>query len=181
MSSSESVLTLCGNRECCLQSRCVRGAEHSVGIKATCIRDCSLTTPRLLLSSSDEIERRWKVLHHERNTCALTEIRDLGAPSPRVFHPLSRLVEILEGLLFVPEHQQSFGKIHQAPDPRRPVRGPRSPFDALFADADCPGVVTHRHVIQAKIRSDVRSEEHTSELQSRLHLVCRLLLEKKKK
>src|SRR2546422_5110462 len=27
----------------------------------------------------------------------------------------------------------------------------------------------------------VRSEEHTSELQSRLHLVCRLLLEKKKR
>src|SRR2546422_7191091 len=32
------------------------------------------------------------------------------------------------------------------------------------------------------VRSSVsRSEEHTSELQSRLHLVCRLLLEKKKK
>src|SRR2546422_5904074 len=30
-------------------------------------------------------------------------------------------------------------------------------------------------------RSMTRSEEHTSELQSRLHLVCRLLLEKKKK
>src|SRR2546422_1778743 len=30
-------------------------------------------------------------------------------------------------------------------------------------------------------RARVRSEEHTSELQSRLHLVCRLLLEKKKK
>src|SRR2546429_3885964 len=30
-------------------------------------------------------------------------------------------------------------------------------------------------------RSASRSEEHTSELQSRLHLVCRLLLEKKKK
>src|SRR2546422_7703033 len=29
--------------------------------------------------------------------------------------------------------------------------------------------------------SETRSEEHTSELQSRLHLVCRLLLEKKKK
>src|SRR2546422_1541653 len=29
-------------------------------------------------------------------------------------------------------------------------------------------------------RLEVRSEEHTSELQSRLHLVCRLLLEKKK-
>src|SRR5687768_17722756 len=30
-------------------------------------------------------------------------------------------------------------------------------------------------------RQGCRSEEHTSELQSRLHLVCRLLLEKKKK
>src|SRR2546422_10057899 len=32
-----------------------------------------------------------------------------------------------------------------------------------------------------KLTTVVRSEEHTSELQSRLHLVCRLLLEKKKK
>src|SRR2546429_4513230 len=31
------------------------------------------------------------------------------------------------------------------------------------------------------VPADFRSEEHTSELQSRLHLVCRLLLEKKKK
>src|SRR2546429_3951837 len=31
-----------------------------------------------------------------------------------------------------------------------------------------------------RTRSESRSEEHTSELQSRLHLVCRLLLEKKK-
>src|SRR2546422_7825375 len=31
------------------------------------------------------------------------------------------------------------------------------------------------------LRKNPRSEEHTSELQSRLHLVCRLLLEKKKK
>src|SRR5687768_17821218 len=37
----------------------------------------------------------------------------------------------------------------------------------------CPG--------RAILRSPSRSEEHTSELQSRLHLVCRLLLEKKKK
>src|SRR3989449_8471960 len=38
-------------------------------------------------------------------------------------------------------------------------------------DADLEKLVHHR----------LRSEEHTSELQSRLHLVCRLLLEKKKK
>src|SRR2546422_5184551 len=34
---------------------------------------------------------------------------------------------------------------------------------------------------QTSDRPQPRSEEHTSELQSRLHLVCRLLLEKKKK
>src|SRR2546422_4319538 len=38
-----------------------------------------------------------------------------------------------------------------------------------------PSIPTLNHVLQS------RSEEHTSELQSRLHLVCRLLLEKKKK
>src|SRR2546422_6953178 len=36
-------------------------------------------------------------------------------------------------------------------------------------------------VAETRGLSLVRSEEHTSELQSRLHLVCRLLLEKKKK
>src|SRR3989449_3979346 len=35
--------------------------------------------------------------------------------------------------------------------------------------------------VQRRVRALARSEEHTSELQSRLHLVCRLLLEKKKK
>src|SRR2546422_7068267 len=35
--------------------------------------------------------------------------------------------------------------------------------------------------LRTRRRHAVRSEEHTSELQSRLHLVCRLLLEKKKK
>src|SRR5205809_8008171 len=44
--------------------------------------------------------------------------------------------------------------------------------------ACCGGACARRRRSAAKIR---RSEEHTSELQSRLHLVCRLLLEKKKK
>src|SRR3712207_7203714 len=35
-------------------------------------------------------------------------------------------------------------------------------------------------VSDANVRSSIRSEEHTSELQSRQYLVCRLLLEKKK-
>src|SRR2546422_3724027 len=40
---------------------------------------------------------------------------------------------------------------------------------------------TGRRRFQKRSKRGKRSEEHTSELQSRLHLVCRLLLEKKKK
>src|SRR2546422_5232608 len=40
--------------------------------------------------------------------------------------------------------------------------------------------VSSNSVCKWRERFRVRSEEHTSELQSRLHLVCRLLLEKKK-
>src|SRR3712207_7848059 len=43
-------------------------------------------------------------------------------------------------------------------------------------------VAHHRDVLPgARERPRIRSEEHTSELQSRQYLVCRLLLEKKKK
>src|SRR5205809_1734043 len=43
------------------------------------------------------------------------------------------------------------------------------------------GLVVHAAERHAHEFAPQRSEEHTSELQSRLHLVCRLLLEKKKK
>src|SRR2546429_6376000 len=47
---------------------------------------------------------------------------------------------------------------------------------------DSAGLVQFVSFCRARIVSGCgRSEEHTSELQSRLHLVCRLLLEKKKK
>ena len=37
-----------------------------------------------------------------------------------------------------------------------------------------------REILDSRGNPTVRSEEHTSELQSQIHLVCRLLLEKKK-
>src|SRR2546422_8852240 len=42
-------------------------------------------------------------------------------------------------------------------------------------------LATHKELDKKLAELERRSEEHTSELQSRLHLVCRLLLEKKKK
>src|SRR2546422_8354993 len=66
---------------------------------------------------------------------------------------------------------------------RRPPRSTLFPYTTLFRSLDRPGKLSagialemHRHLSCVH-----RSEEHTSELQSRLHLVCRLLLEKKKK
>src|SRR5687768_17715390 len=59
---------------------------------------------------------------------------------------------------------------------RRPLDPGRRPLAGDAEDAQSQGQVPR--VVPA-VRA-VRSEEHTSELQSRLHLVCRLLLEKKK-
>src|SRR2546422_5574621 len=91
---------------------------------------------------------------------------------------------------------------------RRPPRSTLFPYTTLFRsspwkgvavyrplDEMAPSVVLHNMAMEtlspASVRPNtrnwgqrfhrhVRSEEHTSELQSRLHLVCRLLLEKKK-
>src|SRR2546429_3340605 len=90
---------------------------------------------------------------------------------------------------------------------RRPPRSTLFPYTTLFrsglfpaelavamahdlhdiATAPAPQSVEYflRETVKAVLpqdsQVDVRSEEHTSELQSRLHLVCRLLLEKKNK
>src|SRR2546429_4553570 len=79
---------------------------------------------------------------------------------------------------------------------RRPPRSTLFPYTTLFRSpstltsfdrARCPpklrplvGAAPIDGVLSRAVW-ELRSEEHTSELQSRLHLVCRLLLEKKKK
>src|SRR5256886_9155432 len=70
---------------------------------------------------------------------------------------------------------------------RRPPRSTLFPYTTLFRSqhAGVPGrqheTVTPEPVGVRGIVSQMRSEEHTSELQSQSNLVCRLLLEKKKK
>src|SRR5689334_23984109 len=64
---------------------------------------------------------------------------------------------------------------------RRPPRSTLFPYTTLFrsTSAVSPGRPTAREW-RRRHRGTTRSEEHTSELQSQFHLVCRLLLEKKK-
>src|SRR2546422_1355046 len=64
---------------------------------------------------------------------------------------------------------------------RRPPRSTLFPYTTLFRSTG--GLTIPRYTIVedcGRMLNPRRSEEHTSELQSRLHLVCRLLLEKKK-
>src|SRR3989442_15690986 len=70
---------------------------------------------------------------------------------------------------------------------RRPPRSTLFPYTTLFRSpqklvvlGETLGLRERPDLDLARRRAD-RSEEHTSELQSRPHLVCRLLLEKKKK
>src|SRR2546422_5606088 len=83
---------------------------------------------------------------------------------------------------------------------RRPPRSPLFPYTTLFRspvfhrEGRISGQIAHHREVgrgldrlfeQTVVSGpanfvEERSEEHTSELQSRLHLVCRLLLEKKK-
>src|SRR2546422_4320969 len=78
---------------------------------------------------------------------------------------------------------------------RRPPRSTLFPYTTLFRSVPVSRIGAGEELHQVRetiavgvqccvgriVRIEaVRSEEHTSELQSRLHLVCRLLLEKKK-
>src|SRR3712207_7581672 len=56
-----------------------------------------------------------------------------------------------------------------------------APMESFFASLKTERVHEAQFRTRAEARAAVRSEEHTSELQSRQYLVCRLLLEKKKK
>src|SRR6267142_5923354 len=61
---------------------------------------------------------------------------------------------------------------------RRPPRSTLFPYTTLFRSPEC---AAHHARCPAAHAGFGRSEEHTSELQSHVKLVCRLLLEKKKK
>src|SRR3989449_804537 len=106
-------------------------------------------------------EGRFRLAH--RGTLFMDEIADM---------PLAAQAKILRVL-----QDGEFDRVGDERPTRvdvRVVAATNSDIDALVADRSFRQDLFYRLNV-------VRSEEHTSELQSRLHLVCRLLLEKKKK
>src|SRR5690606_40931719 len=102
----------------------------------------------------------------------------------------------LEDLLIPPAYTQTFKLLPyttlvRSPGPDRPVRltGPHQIRERRMHPQDRPdrrgrrqppnGQLLQHQVRQVRVVAE-RSEEHTSELQSRENIVCRLLLEKKK-
>src|SRR2546422_1507510 len=106
-------------------------------------------------------------LSHQNLSCltTVTPVLTLARVLPMKMRWL--FVVVLIGLLFV----LSPMAFASPPDP--------SWLGGFWDDADFDDVILHLTWCCPALSS--RSEEHTSELQSRLHLVCRLLLEKKKK
>src|SRR2546430_8133450 len=64
---------------------------------------------------------------------------------------------------------------------RRPPRSTLFPYTTLFRSRCRRSRLGLSWKLHLEFAADCRSEEHTSELQSQSNLVCRLLLEKKKK
>src|SRR5438876_6220230 len=62
---------------------------------------------------------------------------------------------------------------------RRPPRSTLFPYTTLFRSHQPLWTMTSSPTLTLRTSLPTRSEEHTSELQSPVHLVCRLLLEKK--
>src|SRR5687768_17683088 len=96
-------------------------------------------------------------------------------------------LEIIVGRLYAGTHHRPVERQEKdflavRTPPRRPAALSRDRHES-FTNREWSHIdlVAARGVRVVRDPAPVRSEEHTSELQSRLHLVCRLLLEKKKK
>src|SRR2546422_2791456 len=92
--------------------------------------------------------------------------------APLVVQNTTKIVVLsLDGLAGLPRRETGRSELETARLPN---------LSALAAESAC-GLIRHVAPGITPGSGPGRSEEHTSELQSRLHLVCRLLLEKKKR
>src|SRR5207253_11502938 len=99
------------------------------------------------------------------------------AAAPRDLHPFpTRRSSDLASLWAAVPHYVSL-----TPSPRAAKALVDRLAELLQADVDTAELDEAADAYAQQVSEAVRSEEHTSELQSRGHLVCRLLLEKKKK
>src|SRR3712207_8066441 len=98
-------------------------------------------------------------------------------PPRSTLFPYTTLFRSARRRLAVPPRRRALGARHRAPrlERARPLAG----VDGRLRRLVPQGLHGARGLRSALVGGALRSEEHTSELQSRQYLVCRLLLEKK--
>src|SRR2546430_13093812 len=114
--------------------------------------------PSGLLGSVMELQHKPSAFGRQRRRL----VHELSHAPHRLFHP--------------PEHRVTHDRV---PDVQLFDLGDRG--DRLYVLVGEPVTRVHGEAARLGVRGGTRSEEHTSELQSQSNLVCRLLLEKKKK
>src|SRR5256885_15687979 len=94
---------------------------------------------------------------------------------------ISDLMLRMNGLVFCQYRMKNEGFYFFFLMIRRPPRSTLFPYTTLFRSVHHVGLQVERQQVGRGVCDKSRSEEHTSELQSPCNLVCRLLLEKKKR
>src|SRR2546429_2941797 len=94
-------------------------------------------------------------------------------------YPITCDTAYFGGIAIICAHDPASGAPLRSGSPSGPQIAPQMPIQRLRRHFGM-NTTWYLHSCWAGIETASRSEEHTSELQSRLHLVCRLLLEKKK-
>src|SRR5467141_234873 len=126
----------------------------------TCVSACPANATRPMRS---DVRARTNSIA----VCLATSMRFAGAKSSACILPEISTASTME----IPSLRDSLRAA--------PIRGPAAAM--IQAPRQALRSVTGRRATHRRSAAPIRSEEHTSELQSHLNLVCRLLLEKKKK
>src|SRR2546422_2286138 len=91
--------------------------------------------------------------------------------------PFAKFIVVVLAVMSIFSWTSAFQKLYQIIKSERETRKFAPEFSRFLQEEQLDGAIK----LAERQKRSHRSEEHTSELQSRLHLVCRLLLEKKKK
>src|SRR5256884_80339 len=143
--------------------------------------------PPTVLKASTAFDGRGKILHNTIVVVEGGEIQRVGgsAPNGAVTYDLTRLTVLpgwIDAHVHPTWHFDASGRLAGENEPKEQtvLAGAANSWKMLAAGFTT--VQSLGSALDKDLRDAIdRSEEHTSELQSRLHLVCRLLLEKKKK
>src|SRR5689334_15605406 len=158
-------------------------SELTGGKFQTVIQDAEITNAERIIVCSGKVGhelRRERKRRNDTKTAIIFLEQLFPLPEAELEAAFAQHTAVRE-FLWVQEEPANMGALNfLAPQLERLARG--APFRSVKrSPSSSPSTGSHTaHEMEQKTLLELRSEEHTSELQSQFHLVCRLLLEKKK-